>query len=199
MEKTIIFDIGNVVVEWQPEHVLRSVFSVADMPDMLAKTFHSNLWAKYDNGLISTKDLKELMAEQLGCSNTAMEALLQHVIISLRPVPEVVELLQQLKSLGYKLIALSNMPQDIFIALFEEHKFWQFFDDIIISGQIKLVKPTPAIFEFLLNKHDLVATDCVFLDDSQANIAQAKSMGFNTIKVINFQQAVDDLRYLLNI
>lgn len=197
MQKTIIFDIGNVVVEWQPEHVLRSVFSIVDMPEMLAKTFQSNLWEKYDNGLISTKDLKELMAEKIGCSNTAMEALLQHVIISLRPVPEVVELLQQLKSLGYKLIALSNMPHDIFIALFEEHKFWQLFDDIIISGQVKLIKPNPAIFEFLLNKHDLAASDCIFLDDSQANIAQAKSMGFNTLKVINFQQAVDDLRDLL--
>lgn len=198
-DKTIIFDIGNVVLEWQPEHVLRSAFSVADMPDMMAKTFGSELWSKYDHGLISTKDLKELMAEKIGCSNTAMEALLQHVVISLRPVPEVVELLQQLKGLGYKILALSNMPNDIFRSLLEEHSFWQLFDDIIISGQIKLMKPDPAIFKFVLDKHQLSANECIFLDDSQANVAQARAMGINTIKVINFQQAIDDLRDLLGI
>lgn len=197
--KAIIFDIGNVVLEWQPEHILRSVFSVANLPLLLEQTFLSPEWLAYDQGLISTKDLKEQLADKLECSNTAIEALLQSVVVALRPFPEMIELLSRLKGLGYTIYALSNMPQDIFLSLFEQHKFWSLFDDIVISSQIKLIKPDPAIFEFVLSKHRLKANECIFLDDSAANIATANDMGFATIKVINFQQAIDDLNELLGI
>lgn len=197
--KAIIFDIGNVVLEWQPEHILRSTFSVANMPLLLEQTFLSPEWSAYDQGLISTKDLKEQLADKLECSNTAMEALLQSVVVSLRPFPEMVELLIKLKSLGYPIYALSNMPNDIFLSLFEEHKFWELFDDIVISSHIKLIKPDPAIFEFILNKHQLKADECIFLDDSTANVVSAQDMGFTVIKVINFQQAIDDLSELLGL
>ena len=61
--KAIIFDIGNVVLECRPEHILRSVFSVANLPLLLEQTFLSPEWLAYDQGLISTKDLKEQLAE----------------------------------------------------------------------------------------------------------------------------------------
>lgn len=197
--KAIIFDIGNVVLEWQPEHVLQSVFSVSNMPMMMEQTFLSPEWLAYDQGLISTKDLKEQLADKLECSNTAMEALLQNVVIALRPIPEMIELLTKLKALGYPIYALTNMPSDIFRSLLEEHPFWKLFDDIVVSSHIKLAKPDPQIFEFILAKHQLKAAECIFLDDSKANIASAKTLGFTTIKVINFQQAIDDLSELLDI
>lgn len=197
--KAIIFDIGNVVLEWQPEHVLQSVFSVSNMPMMMEQTFLSPEWSAYDQGLISTKDLKEQLADKLECSNTAMEALLQNVVIALRPIPEMIELLTKLKALGYPIYALTNMPSDIFRSLLEEHPFWQLFDDIVVSSHIKLAKPDPQIFEFILAKHQLKAAECIFLDDSKANVTSAKALGFTTIKVINFQQAIDDLSELLDI
>lgn len=197
--KAIIFDIGNVVLEWQPEHVLQSVFSVSNMPMMMEQTFLSPEWLAYDQGLISTKDLKEQLADKLECSNTAMEALLQNVVIALRPIPEMIELLTKLKALGYPIYALTNMPSDIFRSLLEEHPFWKLFDDIVVSSHIKLAKPDPQIFEFILAKHQLKASECIFLDDSKDNIASAKTLGFTTIKVINFQQAIDDLSELLDI
>lgn len=197
--KAIIFDIGNVVLEWQPEHVLQSVFSVSNMPMMMEQTFLSPEWSAYDQGLISTKDLKEQLADKLECSNTAMEALLQNVVIALRPIPEMIELLTKLKALGYPIYALTNMPSDIFRSLLEEHPFWQLFDDIVVSSHIKLAKPDPEIFEFILAKHQLKAAECIFLDDSKANVTSAKALGFTTIKVINFQQAIDDLSELLDI
>ena len=171
--KAIIFDIGNVVLEWQPEHVLQSVFSVSNMPMMMEQTFLSPEWSAYDQGLISTKDLKEQLADKLECSNTAMEALLQNVVIALRPIPEMIEL--------------------------EEQPFWKLFEDIVVSSHIKLAKPEPQIFEFILAKHQLKAAECIFLDDSKANVTSAKALGFTTIKVINFQQAIDDLSELLDI
>ena len=66
------------------------------------------------------------MALNVDCSITAIEALLQNVAIALRPIPEMVALIGQLKELGYRVYALSNMPSSIFQSLFEEHKFWHF-------------------------------------------------------------------------
>jgi epoxide hydrolase-like predicted phosphatase len=197
--KNVIFDIGNVVLEWQPEHILRSVFSVSNMEAMMAKTFLSREWQAYDQGMLSTKELKEQMALNVDCSITAIEALLQNVAIALRPIPEMIALIGQLKELGYNVYALSNMPSSIFQSLFEEHKFWHLFDDIIISSQVKLAKPDPEIYQFLLDKHSLAATDCIFLDDNKINVAVAKSLGIHGIKVINFQQAIDDLSDFLQL
>lgn len=197
VSKNIIFDIGNVLLEWQPEHVLRSVFSVADTDELLNKTFLSAEWKAYDQGMMTTKELKEQMAFNLGCSITAVEALLQNVVVALRPIPEMVELLHKLHGEGYHLYALTNMPSDIFHSLFEEHQFWHLFNDIAVSSHLKMAKPDPEIFEFVLNKHQLNAKDCIFLDDSKANIETANKIGFTTIKVMTPQQAVDDLNYLL--
>lgn len=197
--KNVIFDIGNVVLEWQPEHILRSVFSVSNMEAMMAKTFLSREWQAYDQGLLSTKELKEQMALNVDCSITAIEALLQNVAIALRPIPEMVALIAQLKELGYNVYALSNMPNSIFQSLFEEHKFWHLFDDIIISSHVKLAKPDPEIYQFFLDKHSLDAASCIFLDDNKINVAVAKSLGIHGIKVINFQQAIDDLSDFLGL
>lgn len=198
-KKHIIFDIGNVVLEWQPEHILRTVFGVADTEELLQKTFLSPEWKAYDHGVMTTKELKEQLALNLRCSVMAIESLLQNVVVALRPVPDVVELIQQLKQHGYICYALSNMPVDVFHSLFEEHGFWHLFDDIIISGQVKMSKPEPEIFKFVLDKHNLTAEQCIFLDDSKANVDAADKLGFTTIKVINPQQAIDELSVLVSL
>ena len=195
--KNIVFDIGNVILEWQPEHILKSVFSVGNIPALMKKTFLSPEWRAYDEGMLSTKDLKEQVALNIGCSNTAMEALLQNVVVALRPIPEMVDLLNNLKQEGHNLYALTNMPADIFRPLFEEHQFWHLFTDIAVSAHLKMAKPNKEIFEYLLDKNKLVASECIFLDDAKANISTAKELGFQTIKVINSQQAIDDLMTLL--
>ncbi len=195
----IIFDIGNVVLEWQPEHILRSVFTTPDTTNLLKKTFQSREWLAYDQGVITTKELKEQLAHNLKCSILAIEALLQQVVIALRPIPDMIELLTKLKAGGYHLHALTNMPNDIFNALYEKHKFWQLFDDINVSAKLKLIKPDAQIFEFILTKNQIKAENCIFLDDSLANVTAAKELGFTTIKVINYQQAIDDLTDLLAI
>lgn len=197
--KYIVFDIGNVVLEWQPEHILRTVFGVQDVEELLQQTFLSPEWKAYDHGVMTTKELKEQLALNLQCSVMAIESLLQSVVLALRPIPEVVELIQQLKQRGYTCYALSNMPADIFTRLFEEHSFWHLFDDIIISGQIKMSKPEPEIFKFVLDKHNLSAEQCIFLDDSKPNVETARQLGFTAIKVINPQQAIDDLSALVNL
>lgn len=198
-KKHIIFDIGNVVLEWQPEHILRTVFGVQDVAELLQQTFLSPEWKAYDHGVMTTKELKEQLALNLRCSVMAIESLLQNVVLALRPIPEVIELIKQLKQRGYSCYALSNMPVDIFHSLFEEHSFWHLFKDIIISGQIKMSKPDPEIFKFILDKHNLAAEQCIFLDDSKPNVESAKKLGFTTIKVINPQQAIDDLSGLLGL
>jgi len=92
-----------------------------------------------------------------------------------------VEILRNLKTRGYHVYALSNWSAETFPIAQERYGFLQAFDGMVISGEEKLVKPDPLIYTRLLQKYDLHASNCVFIDDNAANISKAADLGFETI------------------
>jgi 2-haloacid dehalogenase len=97
-------------------------------------------------------------------------------------IPGTVEILRELKQRGYPLYGLSNWSSETFPRATQKYPIFELFDDIILSGDVKLLKPDRAIFNLLLSKIGLSAYKCLLIDDSQPNIEAAKKLGFWTIR-----------------
>lgn len=95
-------------------------------------------------------------------------------------IPEIVEILHRLKKAGYKLYGLTNMSVEKFSIVRDKYEAFNLFECIIVSGEVKLVKPDPAIFRLLLQKTQRLPEECLLIDDSLENIKTADKIGFST-------------------
>jgi HAD superfamily hydrolase (TIGR01509 family) len=109
------------------------------------------------------------------------------------PLQGTVDLLLPLKHAGFELHGLSNWSSEKFAAVRARYAFFQLFDTILLSGDVKLIKPDPRIFQALLDRIGRSAGECVFIDDSEENITTARSLGFETIRF----ESADQLRTVL--
>jgi len=98
------------------------------------------------------------------------------------PIWPTVQILRELKDAGYSLYGLSNWPGEKWRAVSPKFEFFTWFDDIVISGEVKLAKPDPAIFLLLLERIGRPASECLLIDDSIHNIETARQLGFHTIQ-----------------
>ncbi|HWC72405.1 MAG TPA: HAD-IA family hydrolase, partial [Gemmatimonadales bacterium] len=98
------------------------------------------------------------------------------------PLQETVDLLLPLKEAGFELHGLSNWSSEKFAAVRTKYPFFQLFETILLSGDVKVVKPDPRIFRALLDRINRPASECLFIDDLEENIAAARSLGFETIR-----------------
>lgn len=97
------------------------------------------------------------------------------------PVWGTIEVLRSLKETGYPLYGLSNWSNEKFNLVRPRYEFFSWFDDIVVSGEVKLVKPDPAIFTLFLKQIGRTAAECVYIDDSAPNVAVADRLGFTAI------------------
>jgi 2-haloacid dehalogenase len=95
-------------------------------------------------------------------------------------IPGTVEILHRLKAAGYQLYGLTNWSAEKFYLVRHKYEVFNLFEDIVVSGEVKLVKPDPAIFRLLLQKIHLQPEECLLVDDSLQNIEAAQKMGFAT-------------------
>jgi 2-haloacid dehalogenase len=107
-----------------------------------------------------------------------------------------IDLLERLKKAGYRLYGLSNWSAETFPYAREKYDFFHLFDDIVISGEVGSIKPEPKIFEIMLAKIGRPAAECLFIDDSLANIEQAQKMGIVTIHFESPEQLQQELHRL---
>ncbi len=112
------------------------------------------------------------------------------------PIWATVEILRELKTLGYPLYGLSNWPAEKFPPVRDKYEFFSWFDDIMISGDVRLAKPDPAIFHLLSERIGHPPQDCLYIDDALHNIDVASELGFQVIHFKSADQLKDDLRAL---
>ncbi len=109
-------------------------------------------------------------------------------------IQPVVEILRTLKEAGYPLYVLSNWPAEKFALVRPQYPFFEWFDDLVISGEVGLAKPDKAIFDLLLERIMRAACECLFIDDHDGNINAARDLGFQTILFQSPQQLEAELR-----
>ena len=196
--KAIIFDFGGVLLEWDPRHLYRRFFSDQPqaMEDFLTEIDFYEWNARQDKGRSFAEGIAELSA-QFPQHAHLIQAYFDHWEDSISgSIPGAVDSLQALKQKGYPLYGLSNWSAETFPRARHKYPFFDWFDDILLSGEVGLSKPDPAFFNLLLDKIGYSAPECVLIDDSRPNVEAAKKLEFAAIHFTSPQQLQADLQRL---
>lgn len=199
MIKNIVFDVGNVLVDFRWREYMKDLGFSDEVTEHLGKNMVMNpLWDELDRGLRPKAQVIEEMKSFVPGYEKEADLFFENIeeIVITRSYAK--SWLNQLRNQGYKIYLLSNYPAD----LFEIHSKGRFdflgeIDGMVVSGFVKMVKPEPGIYECLFQKYNLIPEECVFLDDRQINIDAAVKMGMKGIVFKEYNKAQMELKNLL--
>jgi 2-haloacid dehalogenase len=176
----VIFDIGDVLIRWDPKHLYRKMFDSESAIDaFMAETDLMTVNLECDAGRPFDDMVSELSAahvhyaEYIAAFHHRWPETLDGFI------PPTVKLLADLKASGMPVYAISNFSREKFDIACGMFPFLTSFDDIVVSADVKLVKPDPAIYEILLRRRDIEPSRAIFIDDRADNIAAACALGLH--------------------
>lgn len=199
MIKNIIFDFGGVLLDWNPRYLYKSYFNNdEEMEHFLADICNGEWNIKQDAGRPFAEAVKELQAkypeyaEAIQMYDDDWEKMLKCEL------PGSIDLLKELKSMGYGIYGLTNWSAEKIGYAFANYSFFSLFDGIVVSGVEKVVKPDRKIYEILLERYSLKPGECVFIDDNPDNVDMAKVLGINAIRFDNIGNVKEHLETLLN-
>ena len=176
MLKNIVFDLGGVVVAHNEEafkEKLGEFFSFVFGPDMKCVP---PFWCDYDLGILTIDETAAEVAKYRNCDVAEAKANMLQAIALQEEVAPTVELIKELKAKGYKLYVLSNMSKE-YIEYLRKLPVFEYFDYQVVSCEIQLGKPNPKIYEYLLSRCELTASETIFIDDRKDNVEVAESLG----------------------
>lgn len=199
MIKNIIFDFGGVLLDWNPRYLYKSYFNNDEEMEHFLEDICNGEWnIKQDAGRPFVEAVKELQAkfpeyaEAIQMYDDDWEKMLKCEL------PESIDLLKELKTMGYGIYGLTNWSAEKIGYAFANYSFFSLFDGIVVSGVEKVVKPDRKIYEILLERYSLKPGECVFIDDNQDNVDMAKVLGVNAIRFDNIGNVKEHLETLLN-
>ncbi|MCP3680762.1 MAG: HAD family phosphatase [Gammaproteobacteria bacterium] len=189
MITAIIFDFGNVLVAWSPDNVYRDYFGNEEkMLRFYKETGIHQANLEMDRGRPFVQILNEL-ATQFPHYHEAIWLWQQRWPDMLAgPIAGSVEILTQLHQQGYPLYGLTNWSLETIPYALDRYPFFDYFRDIIISAKEGYIKPERRIYDILLQRNDLQAQQCLFIDDNRDNVAAAEKLGMSAIHFREPQQ-----------
>jgi putative hydrolase of the HAD superfamily len=194
----IIFDLGGVVLEWNPASILEGYYADPhSRAAMNAALFQHPDWLQMDRGTLTEIEALANLERRTGRPNAELAGLFGAIRLSLKPKADTVALIERLAQRQIPLYCLSNMPAGTFEYLRDKHSFWTAFRGIVISGEIKMMKPEREIFEYLLRRFELSASETIFVDDLLPNIEAAQAVGLRTVLFRDARQCGAELEHWL--
>lgn len=194
--KAVIFDYGNVLIEWNPRYVYQDHFpnDPEGMENFLKEVDFMGWNNRQDKGRTFREGVADLSAQFPQYANL-IQAYHDNWKDSIgKSYTGTVEIMKQLKQKGYPLYGLTNWSAETFPYAREKFDFFEMLEDMVISGEVGYVKPEPEIYHLLLEKIKRPAQECLFIDDSLPNIQQAKKMGFEAIHFESSEQLAGELK-----
>jgi 2-haloacid dehalogenase len=193
--QVIVFDFGGVLLHWDPRRVYQRFFpNDPQAVDRFLKEVDFDGWnAHQDRGRPFSEAVAEL-SSRFPHYTQLIQAYPDNYIESIiGALWGTVEILKQLKQKGYSLFGLSNWSAETFPLAREKYEFFELFDDIVLSGAVGYNKPEPEIYHILLERIGRPARECMFIDDSFANIQQAQKIGFTAVQFESPEQLAQTL------
>lgn len=192
--RNIIFDLGNVLITFDPLDFLTHLLNDGEK----ARLCHSLIiqspeWRELDRGQISVEQAKSIFIERQPALREAVELFFQHWLSMFQPIEETVTLLDELRAAGYRLYVLSNIIRESYEDLRARLTFWDRFEGVVASYALRTAKPEPGIYRYLLNHYRLNPNECLFIDDMEPNVAGALAVGIPAVRF----HSVEDLRRIL--
>lgn len=177
----VLFDIGNVLIDWNPYVLFEEL-----IPDAAErKHFHEVVcprewWVRHDAGA-TFEEIAEPVCERFPDKRDLIWAW-HNRYLELMPgtIDGSVQILRELRENGVRVHALTNWAADKFQIALKTYDFLSWFDDVVVSGEVRMIKPDPAIFRYSLDRMQASAEDVFFIDDHQPNIDAAKALGLIT-------------------
>lgn len=179
---TIIFDLGGVLIDWNPRYMYRTIFDTEEDVEGFIRDVVTMDWnEEQDGGRLIEEANKVLISKfpqweiEILAYYDRWEEMLGGAI------EDTVSILDEINTQGkYQLLALTNWSAETFPIALERYEFLQWFNGILVSGVENLKKPDPKIYQLLLNRYRLNPSKCLFIDDNQRNIDAANREGINT-------------------
>jgi 2-haloacid dehalogenase len=194
----VAFDLGGVLIDWNPRHLYRKLFGgdEAGMERFLADVCGPECNARLDAGLPLARGVAELVAAHPDQAEliTAYE-LRWHEMLG-GAFEGTVAILRELRFAGLRTYALSNWSAETFPGTRPLYPFLEEMDGILISGEVRVGKPDPAIFRLFLARFGLTAQSTVYVDDNQPNVTVAAELGMVAVRFTGAPQLRSDLRGL---
>lgn len=178
----VVFDIGNVLIHWEPRALYAKVFATQGEADWFIANVCTSDWnAEQDRGRSFAEGVAELAVRfpEYTDAIAAYDARWHETVLG--PIDGTVAILEELAARGTALYAITNFNQHKFRETVDRFPFLRLFRDTVVSGDERLLKPDPAIYHVLLTRNGLAAADCVFIDDSEKNVRGAEAVGMKAI------------------
>jgi putative hydrolase of the HAD superfamily len=196
--KNVVFDVGGVLLEWNPAATVARLHSDPETQARIRREMFEHAdWHEFDRGGLTYDGAIEHFARKTGLTAAQTRELLETTRDSLQPIPGTLRLVEDLAAAGTHLYLLSNMPASTYEFLSRKHPFFSRFKYLVISGQILLIKPDPAIYKHLVEKTGIVPAESVFIDDVLKNVVAARECGLHAIQFRDPESCRAELRTYL--
>lgn len=193
MIKTIIFDIGNVLMKFESLPYMRRLLKEDHVIHSVAGAiFGTRYWDELDLGL----DPEEVFPKMIATApdyEKEIRMTLDHIDQGIDRADYARTWIKELKARGYRILFLSNYSEYVMKSRWDVLDFLPLMDGGIFSCYVGMIKPDPAIFKELFARYDLNPKECVFIDDNADNISAAKSLGLNTVHFKGYERAREEL------
>ena len=199
MIKTVIFDVGNVLVDFDWDGYIDKLFPKADKNFVMKindAVWGKGRWERLDAGDDPEEVFSNIISQAPEYENE-FQIIFRRIGETLRKRPETPNWIKSLKEKGYKVLYLSNYSHYVMKANPEVLDFLPLMDGGVFSCDVKLVKPQREIYECIAEKYNLNPSECVFIDDLERNVKGAKDFGFEAIQFVTLKQTQEDLKKIL--
>jgi 2-haloacid dehalogenase len=194
--ETIVFDFGGVLIDWNPRHLFRKIISDNNEMETFLREVCTDEWnAEQDRGR-TLKDGTEWLVERHPEKESLIRMYYDRWTEMLNgPIQGTVDILAALKK-NYPVYGLTNWSAETFPVALERYEFLQWLNGILVSGEEKLMKPDPVIYELLASRFNITPQVSLFIDDNIKNVKAAGEFGFQTIHFKDPVQLNDALNLL---
>lgn len=196
---TIIFDLGGVLLDWNPMYVYDdSYFETQDKRDEFFSKICTSEWNEEQDAGRSIVVATQLLVQQFPEWEQAIRDYYGRWTEMLQgPIPETVKIFEQLKTSGnYRIYALTNWQADLFNIALVRYHFLHWFDGRVVSGEEKMRKPFPEFYQLLLNRYRVKPGNALFIDDNLRNVKAATALGIKSIHFQSPEQLSHELKEL---
>lgn len=194
--KTIIFDLGGVLIDWNPAYVFDALIPEEEKRKHFFTNVCTHDWNEEQDAGRTIKEANEVLIakhpewkEQIEAYYGRWEEMLGG------PIEETVDIFRQLKATGrYKFYALTNWSAELFPIALKRYDFLHWFDGRLVSGEEKLRKPFPEFYQLLMDRFNIKKEEALFIDDNLRNAEAAEKFGIETIRFTSPAQLKEELK-----
>lgn len=180
MINTVIFDLGGVLIDWNPRYLYRQLLDDEQAMERFLAEICTPEWNEQQDAGRTWAEATALLRARHPEHAALIDAYWLRWEETLGgPHEATVALLQRLKSRGYRLYALTNWSQETFPVARRRYEFLAWFDGIVVSGEERLIKPDAALFQRLIERYSVAPGSALFIDDSARNVAAAEALGLH--------------------